>query len=651
MRAIGVYEFGGPDVLRVVDLPEPHAGPGEVRVRVRAAAVNPADTLLRSGVLAQAFAGVPAPYVPGMDIAGVIDEIGPGTETELSPGEPVMAMVIPLGPAAGGYAEYVVLPAGWVVRAPAGIDHAAAATLPMNGLTALLALDQLALAPGSVLAVIGAAGALGGYLVQLGRHAGLTVVADAAPADEALVRRSGAADVVARGSDVAERIRARYPDGVDAVADAALVGPDLLDAVRDGGAYTMFRSGAEPGGHEIDGGNRITVQKTFVPDYAGRTDKLNQIRRLAEAGVLIPRVATTLPAAEAADAHRRLEAGGVRGRSCSPSDLLTSPTLTDKGVHRVRTFRRESHPDHRRHLRHGPCRRRAARGRGREGRPGRTRQGGRRRAGGRHPRRRSESHLRTPDVTVEAEAAELVRQAVERYGRLDGAFNNVGAATAVGPVTDVDGDAWHADLALNLSSVFFGLKHQIPALRAAGGGAIVNNASNLGVTGAAGMASYSAAKHGVVGLTRSAALDTAAAGIRINALITGGVDTPLLRARHGPDPGGVPARGRGDAPGRADRPAGRDRGVRGVPAERRSQVHHRSRARDRRRADRRLTTDPYRCRHRTELPVRSPSADDLDRRLMIDDERPNFISSIKSGIQRPFCWTICANSPTFPFFS
>jgi NADPH:quinone reductase len=119
---------------------------------------------------------------------------------------------------------------------------------------------------------------------------------------------------VARGSGVAERIRARYPDGVDAVADTALVGPDLLDAVRDGGAYVMFRSGAEPGGHEIDGGNRIAVERTFVPDYAGRTDKLNQIRRLAESGVLTPRVATTLPAAEAADAHRRLEAGGLRGR-------------------------------------------------------------------------------------------------------------------------------------------------------------------------------------------------------------------------------------------------------------------------------------------------------------------------------------------------
>ncbi|WP_326643452.1 NADP-dependent oxidoreductase [Nonomuraea fuscirosea] len=334
MRAIGLFEFGGPDVLRVMDLPDPHAGPGEVRVRVHAAAVNPSDTLLRSGANAHVLAGVPGPYVPGMDIAGVIDEIGPGTETGLAVGEPMMAMVIPVGQAAGGYAEHVVLPAGWVVPAPAGLDHVAAATLPMNGLTALLALDRLALAPGSVLAVIGAAGALGGYLVQLGGHAGLTVLADAAPADEALVRELGATNVVPRdrtrtdaaardlpatdpapgGSGVAARIRALYPDGVDALADTALVGTGLLDAVRDGGTYARFRDEKLPGGQVPNAGGRVTVLTPFVPEYAGRTDKLRQIRDLAEQGVLTPRVAATLPASEAAEAHRRLEAGGVRGR-------------------------------------------------------------------------------------------------------------------------------------------------------------------------------------------------------------------------------------------------------------------------------------------------------------------------------------------------
>ncbi|MEV1330672.1 alcohol dehydrogenase catalytic domain-containing protein [Micromonospora costi] len=105
MRAVGLYEFGGPEVLRVIELPEPHAGPGEVRVRVHAAAVNPSDTLLRSGVHASALAGVPGPYVPGMDVAGVVDEIGPGTVTDLSVGDRVMAMLLPVTPTPEGTLE------------------------------------------------------------------------------------------------------------------------------------------------------------------------------------------------------------------------------------------------------------------------------------------------------------------------------------------------------------------------------------------------------------------------------------------------------------------------------------------------------------------------------------------------------------------
>ncbi|MGW5361057.1 SDR family NAD(P)-dependent oxidoreductase [Actinopolymorpha pittospori] len=144
------------------------------------------------------------------------------------------------------------------------------------------------------------------------------------------------------------------------------------------------------------------------------------------------------------------------------------------------------------------------------------------------------------DVTVESEVADLVRQAVSRYGRLDGAFNNVGAPIATGPVTEIDNKAWDADLALNLSSVFYSLKHQIPALEASGGGSIVNNASVSGVAALPGTAAYNAAKHGVIGLTRSAALDTAAAGIQVNALVTGGVDTPLSRGLAEDNPGMTP---------------------------------------------------------------------------------------------------------------
>ncbi|MFJ4467851.1 SDR family NAD(P)-dependent oxidoreductase [Streptomyces sp. NPDC089424] len=144
------------------------------------------------------------------------------------------------------------------------------------------------------------------------------------------------------------------------------------------------------------------------------------------------------------------------------------------------------------------------------------------------------------DVTVESEVAELVREAVRRYGRLDGAFNNVGAPTAEGPLTGIEAAAWRADLELNLDSVFYGLKHEIPAIRSSGGGAIVNNASVCGVGAQLRRASYNAAKHGVIGLSRSAALETADAGIRINALVTGGVDTPLSRSLAQDQPGLAP---------------------------------------------------------------------------------------------------------------
>jgi NAD(P)-dependent dehydrogenase (short-subunit alcohol dehydrogenase family) len=137
------------------------------------------------------------------------------------------------------------------------------------------------------------------------------------------------------------------------------------------------------------------------------------------------------------------------------------------------------------------------------------------------------------DVTVEADVARLVGTALERFGRLDGAFNNVGGVAAGGPLTDLDAAAWQAELDLNLTSVFHCLKHELPALQANHGGAIVNNASALGVTGAGGMAAYTAAKHGVVGLTRAAALETARDGIRVNALVTHAVDTPLFHSLAG----------------------------------------------------------------------------------------------------------------------
>jgi NAD(P)-dependent dehydrogenase (short-subunit alcohol dehydrogenase family) len=155
------------------------------------------------------------------------------------------------------------------------------------------------------------------------------------------------------------------------------------------------------------------------------------------------------------------------------------------------------------------------------------------------------------DVTVERDVERLVAAAVTEFGRLDGAVNNAGGVNATGPVHAMDGVAWHADLEQNLTSVFYCLKFQIPAITgSAGGGSIVNNASIGGVRGIPGMAAYVAAKHGVVGLTRSAALEGAGRGVRVNALVTGNVDTPLYRHLLGAPPAG-------ELPGPAPNPTGR----------------------------------------------------------------------------------------------
>jgi NAD(P)-dependent dehydrogenase (short-subunit alcohol dehydrogenase family) len=137
------------------------------------------------------------------------------------------------------------------------------------------------------------------------------------------------------------------------------------------------------------------------------------------------------------------------------------------------------------------------------------------------------------DVTVEAEVAALVDATVREFGRLDAAFNSAGGAQTFGPVAGLGADGFAADVELNLYSTFYSLKYEVPAILAAGGGAVLNNASNLGVVGMAGAAPYVAAKHAVVGLTRSAALELAQQGVRVNALITGGVDTPMFRGSMG----------------------------------------------------------------------------------------------------------------------
>ncbi|WP_406271899.1 NADP-dependent oxidoreductase [Actinacidiphila glaucinigra] len=314
MKTVGVSQFGGPEALRVFEVPEPHAGPGQVRIRVHAATVNPGDRYLRNGALGPTS---PAPpYVPGMEAAGVLDEIGSDVETDLRLGDRVMAMADPRGPLGGAYAQYIVLPAAQVARAPRGTTHAEAATLPMNGLTARFAVDLTGLSQGQTLAVTGAVGAVGGYVTQMAKADGLTVVADASQADEELVRSFGADIVVPRGADVAQHILRAVPAGVAGLIDAAAIGSAVVaPAVHDGGVIvTVLGEGSRAVSPEEVRRRSLRMHMAFVPDYLGDRSRLDDLRELTEAGRLTLRVASTFPPERAAEAHRLMEAGGVRGR-------------------------------------------------------------------------------------------------------------------------------------------------------------------------------------------------------------------------------------------------------------------------------------------------------------------------------------------------
>ena len=144
MRAGGLMKYGGPEVLKVVNVPEVQAGSGQVRLRIHAAAVNPTDTMARNGSRAEQQKVDPPPYVPGMDAAGVVDQVGDDVTTGIEVGDAVIAMIVPQG-SHGAYREQIVLDQRAVVAAPNGTTHVTACTLPMNGLTARQSLDRLAL--------------------------------------------------------------------------------------------------------------------------------------------------------------------------------------------------------------------------------------------------------------------------------------------------------------------------------------------------------------------------------------------------------------------------------------------------------------------------------------------------------------------------
>jgi NADPH:quinone reductase-like Zn-dependent oxidoreductase len=299
MRVVEVTKLGGPEVLRVAERPDPEPGPSQVVVRVRAANVNPTDLGARRG--AGRVAPPDPPFVLGWDLAGQVAATGERVE-DLQPGDRVVGMVqwYEARGSVGAYAESVAFEAEWLVPLPNGLDYETAATIPLNALTARQGLELLDPPEGCDLLVTGASGGVGSFAVQMAKQGGHRVVAHAGRDDEDWPGELGADEVLPRDADFASI------DPVPAVFDAAALGEAALAAVEDGGAVVSTRRApdAPP--------ERSIRQESFLV-HRDR-EALRELVDAVATGKLRTRVDRTLPLAEAAEAHRLVEAGGLHGK-------------------------------------------------------------------------------------------------------------------------------------------------------------------------------------------------------------------------------------------------------------------------------------------------------------------------------------------------
>jgi NADPH:quinone reductase-like Zn-dependent oxidoreductase len=306
MKAVIIRGYGGPDVIELADVPVPEPGTGQVRIRVHAAPVHPVDIATRAGRLAEhGLMAASGDVGLGWDLAGIVDALGPGAD-QFAVGDAVVGMRDLLTAPVGAQAEQVALDTDAVAPAPRDVTPVEASTIPLNSLAADQALDLLALRSGQWLLVTGAAGAVGGFALELAALRGLRTVAVAAPDDEELVRRLGADEFVARTPDLGGAVRRVVPGGVHGALDTGLAGMAALDAVRDKGAFVAVAAGAAP----------VPLRGTRVHNVWIHTDgpRLAELAALVDAGQLTPRVAATLPLEQVATAHERVAAGGLRGR-------------------------------------------------------------------------------------------------------------------------------------------------------------------------------------------------------------------------------------------------------------------------------------------------------------------------------------------------
>jgi NADPH:quinone reductase-like Zn-dependent oxidoreductase len=298
VKAARFSRFGGPEVLEIVDLPDPHPGPGQVRIAVRAAGVNPSDWKKREGLMDPEL-----PQTMGYEAAGVVDELGEGV-ADVAVGDRVFGL------SAEGAAQAELTVLSFYAPIPPSLDFPGAAALPAAIETATRALDQLDVGAGagrgSTLLINGASGSVGSAAVQLAVARGARVIGTASPANHDYLRSLGA-EPVAYGEGLAGRVRALAPDGVDAALDVAGSGvlPELIELA--GGPEHVVTI-ADFGGAREHG-------VRFSSGDAGRAvHALGEIGELIESGRFSLPVARTFPLAEIAQAHRTGEDGHVRGK-------------------------------------------------------------------------------------------------------------------------------------------------------------------------------------------------------------------------------------------------------------------------------------------------------------------------------------------------
>ncbi len=296
MKAVRFSQFGGPEVLEIVDLPDPHAGPGQIRVAVHAAGVNPSDWKARKGEM-----GGELPQTTGREVAGVADEIGEGV-TDVAVGDRVFGFSG--GSAGAGAAELALL--SDYAPIPPSLDFTAAAGLPVALETATRALDALGVRTGKTLLINGASGGIGSAAVQLAVARGARVIGIASPGNHDYLRSLGA-EPVAYGAGLAGRVRAVAPGGVDLALDVAGSGvlPELVELAGGPDHVVTVADFAGAREHGV----------TFSRGDAGRAvHAIAEIGELIESGRFSLPVAQTFPLDEIAAAHRISEDGHVRGK-------------------------------------------------------------------------------------------------------------------------------------------------------------------------------------------------------------------------------------------------------------------------------------------------------------------------------------------------